>query len=181
MDTALDQGVPTRRLPAAVSAEVERRRSRIDHAVRGRVLDLDAPAGRARLAATMSSPPSAPVAERYDAIVSTGALTTWPDLRAALVAVDRLLADEGELRLVEPVNQPGVWGLLAGSVGAWLAPSRRRHLSRDVVATVRSVGMTIADVDRFTIHTWVWPLRRWVDVRAVRIPRAGLEEPVAPA
>ena len=99
-----------------------------------------------------------------------------------LVALDRLLADDGELRLVEPVNHPGLWGLLAGSVVAGLPPSRGRYLSRDVVAVVRSVGLTVADVDRFRIPTPVWPLRRWVDARAVRIPRTvGLGESVAPA
>jgi hypothetical protein len=179
VDTALDLGAPTRRLPAAVSAEVDRRRNRIELAGRGQVLDLDGPQGRAVLADALVSGAAAPVAERYDTIISTGALTTWPDLRAALVAVDRLLADDGDLRLVEPVHHPGLWGLLAGSAGAWLPSARGRHLSRDVVATVRSVGMTIADVDRFTVDTWAWPLRWWIDARAVRIPRVGLEESVA--
>ncbi len=181
MDTALDQGAATRRLPAAVSAEVDRRRSRIERTLRGQVLDLDSPQGRDLMADTLVSPATVPVVERYDTIISTGALATWPDLHAVLVAVDRLLADDGELRLVEPVHHPGLWGLLTGSAGACLPSARGRYLSRDVVATVRSVGMTIADVDRFTVDTWVWPLRRWVDARAVRIPWAGLEEPVASA
>ncbi len=184
MDTAQDQGAPTRRLPAAVSAEIDRRRNRIERAARGRVLDLDDPEGRALVADTMVAPTTVPVADRYDTIISTGALTTWPDLRAVLVGLDRLLADDGDLWLVEPVNHPGLWGLLAGSVVAALAPSQGRHLSRDVVATVRSVGMTVADLDRFTVPNRVWPLRRWVDARAVRIPRTvglGTGESVAPA
>jgi hypothetical protein len=180
VDTALDLGRPAGRLPASVTAEIERRRAPILQAATGRVLDLDDPAGRAVLVAALATPAS--VTEPYDTIVSTGALTTWPDLRAALVAIDRLLADDGELRLVEPVNHPGLWGLLVGSACAGLPAGRGRYLLRDVVATVRSVGLTAADIDRFTIRTGAWPLRRWVDVRAVRIPsQVGPEESVAPA
>ncbi len=183
VDTALDTGVTPRPLPvsASASAEVARRRDRIVRARRGRVLDLDDPRGRAVLADAVGRsevPASAP----YDAIIATGSLTTWPDLHAVLVAADRLLADDGELLLVEPVDHPGVWGLLERTIGSWLPQGRGRHLSRDVVGTVRSVGLTVADVDRFTIPTWVWPLRRWVDLRAVRIPRrVGLGESAAPA
>jgi hypothetical protein len=44
-------------------------------------------------------------------------------------------------------------------------------MSRDVVASVRATGLTVADLDRFSVSTPVWALRRFVELRALRIPR----------
>ncbi len=80
--------------------------------------------------------------------------------------------------LVEPVNRPGTAGLLWSSLGATLSPVAGRHVSRDVIRTVRAAGLTVADLDRFTIATPVWPLRLFVEARIIRIPRqqVALEE-----
>ena len=169
--TVVDQASPERGLPATVRAEVERRRQGLVGRARGRVLDLDDPQDRAVLVTALVPGGHEPACPRYDTILVTAQLAAWPDLHAVLAALAGMLADDGSLWVLEPVNHPGAAGLLASSVGDWLPANRGRHLSRDVVATLRSVGLTVADLDRFTVATWMWPLRRWVEARAVRIPR----------
>jgi hypothetical protein len=176
VDTVVGPGVAQGDMPSVVRREVQRRRQALVERARGRVLDLDDPAATAVLAATLSDPDPAAAAGRYDTILVTGQLLAWPDLHAAVVALDRLLADDGDLFVLEPVNHPGLVGLVASSIGGHLPQARRRHLSRDVVATLRSVGLCVADLDRFTIPTLVWPLRRWVQARAVRIGGPAAEE-----
>ena len=132
------------------------------------MLDLDDPAAVALLAAAMSDP-DPETGGAYDTILDTGQLMAWPDLHAVVAGLGRLLADDGDLFVLEAVNHPGVVGLVASSVGSHLPQTRGRHLSRDVVATLRSVGLCVADLERFTIPTSVWPLRRWVQARVVRI------------
>lgn len=172
---------PMPSLPTVVQAEVGRRRAAIVARAGGRVLDLDRVEGRARLHATMAGPPAA--AERYDSIISTCALMDEPDLGAAIAALDRLLAPDGDLWLVEPVNHPGPAGLLWSSLGASLPAVAGRHVSRDVIRTARAAGLTAADLDRFTIATRVWPLRRFVEARIIRIerPRDAGADPAGPS
>lgn len=157
------------RWPAAVRAELERR-----HAVLARhlapvapVLDISVPEGRAVLADVLAggAPP-----ERYAAVVSVAGLVRQPDLGAAVAAVDRLLDDDGELHAVEPVGRPGLVGLVVGSAGALLPQVRGAHLSRDLPDVLRARGLTVADCLRPTMPTAVWPLRRFVQLRALRIP-----------
>ena len=168
MESAVDLAL--RPFPAPVAAELAVRRRAVLDRAHGRVLDLDHPADRSVLAAVVAAPDQSVDGPRYDSIVSTAALVAWPDLREVCAAFGRLLVDDGDLFLVEPVNHPGVAGLVAGSLGAVAPACRGRHLSRDVVATLRSVGFTLADVDRFRLATSVYPLRRWIDARAVIIP-----------
>jgi hypothetical protein len=164
-------GLPRwRRFPPEVVAAVEARRTALLARAGHPLLDLDDPTGRARLTNTQ---PERPGADRFASIVCTAALVDQPDLGRAVRALAVLLDDGGELHLVEPVGRPGVWGLLASSAGAALPAVAGLHLSRDVVGAVRAAGLTAADVDRFEVPTRVWPLRRFVEVRAVRIPRAG--------
>ena len=175
MDTAIGESPAWWGLPPEVTAEVARRRRDLLDRGRGRLLDLDEPGAPAALEAASAQATAAPgsaltAGERYDTIVSTCRLVELADLGRALAGLDLLLAEGGELFLVEPANWPGAIGLVASSLGAWLPAARGLHLSRDVVRTVRSVGLTPADVDRFTIATPVWPLRRFVQVRAVRFP-----------
>ena len=151
-----------------VRAELERR-----HAVLARhlaaldpVLDVSVPEGRAVLAEVLGG---APPPRRYAAVVSVAGLVRLPDLPAAVAAVDRLLAPDGELHAVEPVGRPGMSGLLVGSLGALLPPVRGAHLARDLPDVLRAEGLTVADCLRFTMPTTVWPLRPFVQLRALRI------------
>src|SRR3954452_12966849 len=148
------------RLPIAVVAEVDRRRARVLERARGRVLDLgDAGALEIVFDAARASGADVPSELRYETIVSTCRLVDVADLPTALAGLRRLLADEGELHLVEPVNHPGLASLLVTS--AWsVAPTLRDlHLGRDVVRATRAADFAVVDLHRFTVDTPVWPLR----------------------
>jgi len=160
-------------LPAVVAADVQRRRAEILAQARGRVLDLDEPGALdAVLAASVGASDELATgspAGRYDTIVSIGRLIDVADLPAAVRGLRQLLAPDGELHLVEPVNRPGSQGLLESSLGALLPAVAGLHVGRDVVRVLRSERLAVIDLDRFTIATRVWPLRRFVQARAVRL------------
>ena len=152
---------------------MQRRRAEILARARGRVLDLDEPGALdAVLAASVGSSDElatgSPIGQ-YDTIVSTGRLIDVADLPAAVRGLRQLLAPDGELHLVEPVNRPGSLGLLQSSLGALLPAVAGLHIGRDVVRVLRSERLAVIDLDRFTIATRVWPLRRFVQARAVRL------------
>lgn len=168
------------RWPAVVRTDLLRRHAELLASVDGvpsnRVLDLSLPAGRHLLAGLLAPgahrPPVTGVDPRvgtYDAVISVAGLTRFPDLGAALESVVSLLSPAGALLAVEPDHRPGITGLAVSSLGALLPPARGVHLARDLPLTVRSVGLTITDVRRITLPTRVWPLRRFVTLRAVRI------------
>jgi hypothetical protein len=158
-----------RALPPEVVAEVDVRRAVLLGRARPPVLDLDDPDARALLVRTAEAGNEVAPGVRFASIVCTGALIDEPDLGRATRALAELLADDGELWMVEPVNRAGAWGLLVSSAGSVLPAVAGLHLARDVVAAVRAAGLTVADLDRFDIPTRVWPLRRFVELRAVRI------------
>jgi hypothetical protein len=168
-------------MPPEVVAEVEARRAGLLDAGRLPMLDLGQPDARARLVRGRPGGADEAGDERYATIVCTCALVDEPDLARATRVLAGLLADDGELLMVEPVNRAGAWGLLVSSAGSMLPAVTGLHLARDVVAAVRAAGLTVADVDRFDVATPVWPLRRFVQIRALRIPRsaevAGEPEP----
>jgi hypothetical protein len=107
---------------------------------------------------------------RYATVLSVAELVRFPDLVLALTGIDRLLADDGELVLVEPVHHPGPAATLFASCWSRYAALGRAHLERDVAAAVRFTGLDITDLERFTMPTAVWPLRLFVEARARRIP-----------
>lgn len=182
VDTRIAERSPwLRDLPPRVVTEVRRRRGVILASARGRVLDLDSP-GALEVVAAASSSALGDIAddERYDTIVSTCRLIALPDLLGALRALRALLAVDGELHLVEPVNHPGPTGLLISSAGSRFPVVVGMHLARDVVGATRAAGLSVADVERFSVATWVWPLRRFVQARAIII-EAGSADPIDPA
>jgi len=148
-----------------VVTEVRRRRGAIVAAARGRVLDIDTP-GALTLVEAAAGSDEVTADERYDTIICTCRLIEVPDLLRAVTGLARLLADGGDLHLIEPVNRSGSVGLLTSSAGALLPAVSGLHLARDVPAAVRSTGLTVVDIDRFTIPTLVWPLRHFIDARA---------------
>jgi hypothetical protein len=177
----LQTGLPARggaSLPAEVALEVQRRRLAMLDRAQGRVLDLADPERADVLASAAAARGAGEVwddGRRYDTIVCAARLVHEPDLARAVGGLDQLLADHGELLAVEPVLRPGWWGVLSASAGSALPALAGLHVARDVVAALRAAGLTVADVERFQVRTRVWPLRRLVDLRAVRIPRSDRE------
>lgn len=162
------------RWPAVVRAELERRQQVLATLASGRALDVGVPAGRdllgrvVRAAGGPVDEATAPELGSYDTIVSVAGLVRFPDLAGALRGIERLLAPGGVLFLTEPVDRPGAVGLVVGSIGSLLPPARGAHLSRDVPAAARAAGFLMTDLERFTMPTTVWPLRRFVQARARR-------------
>jgi len=166
VDTSTSQRSPwLRQLPPTVVTEVRRRRSAILAGVTGRVLDLDTP-GALTLVEAAAGGDGVADDERYDTIVCTCRLIEVPDLLRAATGLARLLAADGDLYLIEPVNRAGPVGLLTSSAGTLLPAVAGLHLARDVPAALRATGLTVVDIDRFTIPTLVWPLRRFIEARA---------------
>jgi SAM-dependent methyltransferase len=148
--------------PAVVRAELKQRRRQLDGQLAGRkVLDLADPEGRARVL-----DPSGAGDAGFDAVVSVGALVTFPDLPLALRGIARVLAPAGWFLFVEPVSRPGWTGVMAASAGAMLRPVRGQHLGRDLPAALRRAGLPATDLERFTMPTVLWPLRPFVQGRA---------------
>lgn len=112
--------------------------------------------------------PSEPAAADLEVVASVGALTDHADLAAAIRGVEAALAPGGTFLFLEPVGRPGWRGLLEASAGAHLAAVRGRHVGRDVPAAVRASGLLICDLERFEIATAAWPLRHWVQARALK-------------
>jgi hypothetical protein len=54
-----------------------------------------------------------------------------------------------------------------------------RSVERDVPAAARAAGFTLIDLERFTVPTFIWPLRHFVHARA-RIVPAMPETPTTP-
>src|SRR5690606_3869458 len=111
---------------------------------------------------------TAPQAELFDLVLSTADLVLFPDLRAAVRAVHRLLRPGGELWAVEPTSHPGMAATALTTLWLWHPMVRRAHVERDIPATVRASGLEIYDLERFTVPTTCWPLRQFVQLIAAR-------------
>ena len=156
-----------RRFPARVEEALERRKRQAAGRLRGRVLDLDDPAARQEVARAVAERHVVPA---YDGVVSVGQLVRFPDLVAALRAIDRLVDPDGELVLVEPCAGPGFAQLLIDSLWAptpWVAGF---HVSRAITPALRTTGFVLNDIERFVMPTIVSPLRHGVEVHAAKAP-----------
>jgi hypothetical protein len=154
-----------RRFPRPVEAALDRRRAEALSRAAGRVLDLSDPAARTVVARAIDGQAAA----EWDWVISVAELIRFPDLSAALGAIDRLLAPGGRLLAVEPVVRPGtvrVFALAPWGVSPWV---RGFHVGRDVVAALRTTTLVNDDIDRFTFRTVVAPLRHFVSVGARRV------------
>lgn len=154
--------------PPAVRHELAERRRAIEAQLPAgaNVLDLADARARARLAKAGAPGTDRRLHERYDAIVSVAALPTFADLPLAVRGMAALLAPDGWLHVVEPVGRPGWSGVLDASLGSLLPSARGLHLGRDIPLAVRTEGLLITDLARFTMPTWMWPLRSFVAGRA---------------
>jgi hypothetical protein len=167
------------RWPVAVRAELVRRRRDLMASLAAgtgpltpaepgslRVLDLGVPAGRGLLAAALAGERND--APAYDVVLSVAGLARFADLGTTIDAIETLLVPGGALLAVEPAPTPGTTGMLLSTLGALIPAARGAHLARDLQATLRAGGFAITDVERFTMHTLVWPLRPFLQLRAVR-------------
>lgn len=107
--------------------------------------------------------------EAFDAVVSVAQLVRFPDLAAALVAIDRLLAPAGRLLAVEPVARPGTLPMVAATPFALARSTRGFHIGRDLPAAVRTTSLVIDDIERFTVRTALPTLRHFVAIDARRV------------
>jgi hypothetical protein len=130
------------------------------------VLDLSQPAARASV---LEAARTDQTERRYRTIVSVAELIRFPDLVQALTGIDRLLADDGELLVVEPVHHPGPAATLFASLWVAHPAVAHVHVERDLGLAARAVGLTFTDLERFTMPTAVWPLRLFVYARARHI------------
>jgi len=142
-----------------------------------RVVDLSFPEGRHLLTRALNGDTGSPdgaadLEGGVGAVVSAAGLARFADLGAAVAAIGRLLAPTGQLLAVEPGHDPGMLRMLATSLGTLLPAARGAHLARDLPATLRANGFEVADVERFSVPTLVWPLRPFAQVRA--LPTASL-------
>jgi len=179
--------------PAAVRKEIQRRRAALAPAS-GAVLDLDSaeadvllrtdpvrdrhrdPVGADGADAAAAD---APAGSQFDRIVSFGLLTTYADLAAVVASICELLRVDGELLLIEPVGRPGWRGTMVASAASTSPLVRGRHVSRDVPAVIRSSGLLVSDLERFTVGPSAWPLKHFVQARAIKLA-TPLERTVVP-
>ncbi len=163
------------RWPASVRVALARAGEGMAVGASGRVLDLGEPAARAVVqdavrAARRAEPRPGPD-ERYDLVLSVADLVDHADLFGTLRGIVHVLADDGEVRFVEPSAEPGLAALAAASLASAHPAVRGCHLHRDVPGTVRAAGLDIAALDHRHVATAVWPLRRLARGRAVHTLR----------
>ena len=136
--------------------------------VSGRVLDLSDPLDRIVLRDAIDLD-GAGEAGNWDAVVSIAELIRFPDLAAAIVAIDALLAPGGRFLAVEPVARPGTVRVLAQAPWAATRWIRGFHVGRDPMPALRATTLVNDDIDRFTMPTFVPPLRHFLSLGARRV------------
>lgn len=155
-------------LPISVQVELDRRRRDLLERATGSVLDVSEPSGRRLLHdayESVSPDGSAPV---YDTVITVACLPLFPDLSRAVSRLVDMLAPGGQLLFVEPFGRAGWRGLVAASVTARSGNLGGLHLNRDLTLALRSGGLIVTDIERFTMPTHLWPLRHFAAGRALR-------------
>jgi len=158
------------RFPGVVQAELDRRRASMLADGRSRVLDLTDPSARDLLRGAIDANGSAVVAE-WDLVVSMAELVRYPDLPAALDAIDHLLVPNGRFVAIEPVARPGTLRVIASAPWSATKWVRGVHVGRDLMAALRTTTLVNDDIERFTLPTAVAPLRHFVALGARRVDR----------
>ena len=102
-------------------------------------------------------------------MLSCAELMRFPDLGAALAAIDAILAPSGRLELFEPVGRPGTTAMITSVPFALLPATMGFHLGRDVLAALRATPLLAVDIARITMPTPVLPLRQFLSVTARRV------------
>jgi SAM-dependent methyltransferase len=127
---------------------------------RGRVLDLSG--GRSRIDLEQL----AATGERFDSVISIFALSVSHDPRRDARAIERLLADGGELLFLERTAAPGLEGRIERALGLGL---------HDISTVLRDAGLSPRVCDRITV-TALFPPRRFVEGAALRTVAPALIE-----
>lgn len=167
-----------RTLPPGVQSTVRTRRRRLAGQAKGRVLDLGGshahrplwpdPA-RAVVLDGAGDPRLGRLAdegERFDTVVSVFQLAAATDLPAALALVRAVLADDGEVRFLEPGRRTGFAGRTQRLLAPALAITSGWHVDRDIPDALRRAGLSVTDVERHRVATTQWWLRSLVEGRA---------------
>ena len=157
-----------RQFPKAVASELGRRHSAALAGAVGRVLDLSDPSARSVLVDAIDRRVE-PGADECDVVISVAELIRFPDLAAALAAIDALLSPSGRLLAVEPIVRPGTLRVLGFAPWTPTRSVRGFHVGRDLVAALRTTTLMNDDIDRFTLPTLVAPLRHFVSLGARRV------------
>lgn len=148
--------------PAALLAAVDEHCRALAATAVGRVFSV--PAEGAESALESESRGGA----RYDTVLSFMCTPLVASLEDYVAALERILADEGWILMVEPA------GLYRGGLPRWLtARSRRsspslRTRGRDVVSAVRSRGLFVTDIHRREATSVSPGWRQYVVLRARR-------------
>lgn len=92
-----------------------------------------------------------------DAAVVSLVLCTVPDPGAAMAQVRRTLRPGAELRFYEHVRSGRAWvaGLQQVFDPGWSRIAEGCHTNRNTLATIRSAGFSLGDVDRFSFRPGV--------------------------
>ena len=109
----------------------------------------------------------------FDTVVTALTLCTVPDLDRALGAVARLLAPERRLLFLEHVPAHGPVRLFQRALQpVWPHVAAGCHLDRDIPAALRRTGFTVLDLERFSMPTFLLPIRAAVQgVARARVAR----------
>ena len=109
-------------------------------------------------AAGIDDDPFGPAA--FDTVVTTLTLCTVPDLDGALERIRTLLAPDGRLLFLEHVPGHGAQGLLQRAVGpVWPHLAGGCRLDRDIPAALRRTGFSVLELERFSMPTFLLPVR----------------------
>lgn len=156
-----------RRFPRAVASALETRHREAVTGASGQVLDLSEPSSRVVLQSAIDGG-CGPETPLWDVVISVAELIRFPDLIAALGAIDHLLAPGGRLIAVEPIVVPGMLRVITCSPWSATRWLRDFHTGRDIVAALRTTTLVSDDIERFNIPTAVVPLRHFVSLGARR-------------
>ena len=103
-------------------------------------------------------------------VVGVTVLARVDDPAAVLTRVAGLLPADGRLVLVEPRRRAGTAGRLQSRVAGAVRRATGLRPDLPVPALVRSAGLVIASIERFTMPTPVLPLRPFVAIEAIPTP-----------
>lgn len=110
---------------------------------------------------------------RFESVVSVFALISYPDLTSTLRELRRVLAPGGRLLLIEPFTGHGKVDRALGTKASLWRATQRLHLDRAIASAVREEGFVITAMQRVTVRTNVWPLRRLMAATAMPGVAAG--------
>ena len=189
-----DYLIPTgyeRTLPPGVQLSVRQRRRTLARAARGRVLDLGGAESHAGLWGERhdlgevvlldgaDDPQLASLArgDHFDTVFSVFQLATAPDLAATVRRVRDVLAPDGHLFFIEPARRPGMTGRLQRAMAPALALTSGWRIDRDIPVALREGGLSVVDIDRFTMPTTALWMRVGVEGRAHHAVTAHRPDP----